>query len=176
MNSTHIAHARKTPLVVLISILAAIPNAGWAQNACDLNNDGAVSAADVNAAVNMALGLAPCTANIVGAGVCNMVVVQRVLNAVSSGACVTTSPGNVHSVSLSWTASASTNVAGYNVYRMQSPNGTFVKANSALIVGTTFTDAGVAAGQSYEYVATAVDVSNNESTYSASTQVTIPTP
>ena len=176
MNSTSLAHTRKTSLVILLSILAVLPKAAWAQNACDLNNDGIVSAADVNAAVNMALGLAPCTANVIGAGVCNMVMVQRVQNAVSSGACVTTSPGNVHSVSLTWTASASTNVAGYNVYRMQQPNGTFTKANTALISGTTYTDANVSAGQQYEYVATAVDVNNNESTYSANAVVTIPSP
>ncbi len=176
VNSTPIAQTRKTSLIILISTLAALPNAAWAQNACDLNNDGIVSAADVNAAVNMALGLAPCTANIIGAGVCNMVMVQRVQNAVSSGACVTTSPGNVHSVSLTWTASASTNVAGYNIYRMQQPSGTFTRANSALISGTTYTDANVTAGQTYEYVATAVDVNNNESTYSANALVTIPSP
>jgi hypothetical protein len=162
----------------VFSMVAAVSRAGWAQaqNACDLNNDGAVNAADVNLAVNMAMGLASCTANIVGAGVCNMVMVQRVLNAVSTGACVTTGVGAAHSVTLTWTASASSNVAGYNLYRQAASSGTFAKVNSALIGGTTYTDANVTAGQTYEYVATAVDTNNNESSYSPGAQVTIPSP
>ena len=163
-------------LPLLISALAAVSGANGAQNACDLNNDGSVNATDVNLAVNMALGMTACTANIVGAGVCNMVMVQRVLNAVSSGACVTTGTGNTHSVTLTWAASASSNVAGYNLYREALPTGTYIKLNSGLIGGTTYTDANVTAGQSYDYVATAVDSNNNESTYSSGAQVTIPSP
>src|SRR5580704_16122855 len=114
----------------------------------------------------MTLGLSPCTANIAGSGVCNMVVVQRVLNAVLNGTCVTAAVGNSHSVSLSWTASVSTDVVGYNVYRMAEPNGAYAKVNSALISGTAYVDATVAAGQNYAYVATAVDVNSYESVYS----------
>ena len=57
----------------------------WGQSsACDLTGDGSVNSADVTAAKNMVLNLAPCTANVYGSGVCNVVVVQRVINA-SSG-------------------------------------------------------------------------------------------
>src|ERR1019366_1425804 len=38
--------------------------------ACDLNHDGVNSVLDVQLAVNMSLGLIPCTANINGPGVC----------------------------------------------------------------------------------------------------------
>jgi hypothetical protein len=54
----------------------------WAQNtACDLNRDGTVNSTDVTLAVDMTLGKQPCTANLNGAGVCNAVTVQRVVNA-----------------------------------------------------------------------------------------------
>src|SRR2546423_1736994 len=88
----------------------------WGQtNACDLNSDGRVDASDVQAAINMSLGLSSCTANITGSNVCNVVVVQRVINA-SLGAACFTGTGAPHSVSLTWDASASSGVSGYKVY------------------------------------------------------------
>src|ERR1700738_2504071 len=57
-------------------------------SACDLNRDGVVNILDIQLAVNMDLGLLTCTANIVGAGVCNVVVVQRVVNSTLGGTCV----------------------------------------------------------------------------------------
>src|SRR5690349_9194805 len=84
-----------------------------AQNPCDLNVDGKVDSADVQAATNMSLGLSSCTANIAGAGVCNVVVVQRVVNAALGGVCVTTA--SIHNVALSWMASSSLNITGYHV-------------------------------------------------------------
>jgi hypothetical protein len=56
-------------------------------NACDLNSDGVVNSTDVNLAVQMALGQIVCTANINGAGVCNVVTVQRVINATLGQGC-----------------------------------------------------------------------------------------
>lgn len=59
-------------------------------NACDLNQDGVVNSSDYILAINMSLGTSPCTANIMGADVCNVVVVQRVANAsVPGGTCLT---------------------------------------------------------------------------------------
>ncbi len=66
-----------------------------------------------------------------------------------------------HSVSLSW--NASTNVAGYNIYRSTSPTGTYAKINSVLDANTAYTDSGVAAGQTYYYEATAVNSAGQES-------------
>ncbi len=73
-----------------------------------------------------------------------------------------------HSVSLSWTASTSQNVSGYNIYRAlyTTSCGTFRKINGALNAGTVYTDANVTNGSSYCYATTAVNTSNEESGYS----------
>jgi fibronectin type 3 domain-containing protein len=73
-----------------------------------------------------------------------------------------------HSVDLSWNASTTTGVTGYNVYRAvyTTSCGTFTKINSSLNASMSYTDSSVANGTSYCYAATAVDSSNAESTYS----------
>jgi hypothetical protein len=137
----------------------------WAQtqlNACDLNSDGVDDPADVTLAVNMDIGTASCTANIVGIDLCNVVVVQRVTNAALGGACVA---GNPHTVSLSWTASTTPNVS-YNIYRSTTSNGTYTKIGSVGVGVLGYADSTALAGQTYFYVATAVDSSNNESPFS----------
>jgi hypothetical protein len=60
-----------------------------AASACNLNNDGTVNVLDVQLAVNMSLGLIPCTANINGPGQCRVTTVQRVVNAALGGSCIT---------------------------------------------------------------------------------------
>jgi len=155
----------------------AASSGGGALNACDLNADGAVNVLDVQLSVNMDLGTSSCTANVDGSGVCNVVVVQRVINAALGGSCVTDTGGTSHSVALSWTASTSANVAGYNVYRGTVSGGPYTKLNSSLVVGTAYTDSTVQAGATYYYVATAVDTSNNESAYSSPpAQAIVPSP
>jgi hypothetical protein len=68
-------------------------------------------------------------------------------------------------------------VTGYNVYRGLIPGGPYTKVNPSLISGVTYTDNGVQAGQTYYYVATAVDSANNESAYSdPPAKGAIPTP
>ncbi len=150
-------------LVILLGLLAIARGPARAQiNACDLNSDGTVNVVDVQRAINMDLDLSPCTTNIDGAGVCNVVVVQRVINAALGNPCVTN-----HYVSLSWTASTSSNLAGYNLYRGTASSGPFTKVNLSLINSTSVVDNTVVPGQTYYYVATAVDTSNNESAYSS---------
>ena len=157
--------------------LVFFPALGWAQvNACDLNSDGAVNSADEQAAVNMVLGLLPCTANIYGAGVCNVVVVQRVVNAALGGPCLTGTSVIPHSVSLNWTSSTSPNVQGYNIYSGTKSGGPYTTINSSIVTGTTYTDTNVQAGLTYYYVTTAVDTSNNQSTYSNEAQAIVPSP
>ena len=57
---------------------------------CDVNGDGVVNSADVSAAINQALGVAPCgTAALQQAGQCTVIDVQRVINASLGGACRT---------------------------------------------------------------------------------------
>ncbi|MEO8663740.1 MAG: hypothetical protein ABI693_35110 [Bryobacteraceae bacterium] len=138
---------------------------------------GTVDAADILAATNMTLGISPCTANIAGAGVCNVAVVQRVINASLPGGVCVTGPGAVpHAVTLSWTASASSNISGYNVYRGTKSGGPYTKLNSTLVSSISFMDATVAASQTYYYVTTAVDVNSQESTKSNEASAAVPTP
>jgi len=73
-----------------------------------------------------------------------------------------------HSVALSWNASTSQNISGYNVYRAPytSSCGSFAKVNSLLDTSTLYTDSSVTNGNAYCYATTAVDTSNVESGYS----------
>jgi ASPM-SPD-2-Hydin domain-containing protein len=83
--------------------------------------------------------------------------------------------GQQHTVSLSWSASTST-VAGYNVYRGGQSGGPYSKINSALQPATNYTDGSVQSGQTYFYVATAVDGNSAESAFSGEVAVVVPTP
>jgi hypothetical protein len=141
-------------------------------NSCDLNGDGTVNVVDVQLAVNMALGRMTCTSFVNGPDVCNVLVVQRVINAALSGTCVV-SP---HSVSVSWTASTSLNVIGYNVYRGITSGGPYTKLNSSPVTTLNYTDATVVSGETYYYVTTAVDGSGNEGAYSTQLQAVVPSP
>jgi fibronectin type 3 domain-containing protein len=73
-----------------------------------------------------------------------------------------------HSVALSWNASTSQNVSGYNIYRAPYTTscGSFAKINGLLNTGTLYTDSSVMNGSAYCYATTAVDTSNLESAYS----------
>jgi hypothetical protein len=142
---------------------------------CDLNGDGQVNIVDVQLATNMALGLIPCTATVEAAGVCDLVVVQRVTNAALGQTCVTGLPAG-HNVALTWTASTSANVKGYYVYRGSVSGGPYTKLATSLAAGTSYTDTTVAAGQTYYYVATSLDTNNQESAYSTEVKAVIPSP
>lgn len=86
-------------------------------------------------------------------------------------------PAPVHSVQLSWTASTSSNISGYNMYRGPAATGPFNQINSSLIAGTTYTDNSLVDGQTYYYEATAVDSNNQESAKSTpAAQAIIPPP
>ncbi|MGO9124478.1 MAG: beta strand repeat-containing protein [Terriglobales bacterium] len=82
--------------------------------------------------------------------------------------------GTQHSVLLTWTASTSPNIDGYNIYRSGSPGGPYSKLNSALNSGTTYTDSTVTNGSTYYYVTTAVDSDSQESAYSNQATAVIP--
>lgn len=78
-----------------------------------------------------------------------------------------------HVVDLSWNASTSGGIAGYNVYR--SPDRTsWKKMNVSLIASTLYSDSTVANGSTYYYAATAVDISGHESSKTAAVKVVIP--
>src|ERR1700724_386501 len=92
--------------------------ASWARpqnfSACDLNQDGLTDATDVTLAVKMALGTALCTANVEGPLTCTVVTVQRVFDASQGQSCATYNSLSGHRVTLTWVASISLNVTGYN--------------------------------------------------------------
>jgi hypothetical protein len=179
---SQLANQSRRSLFILGTVLFLFSASAWAQiqaNACDLNGDGVVNSLDVfspgnvaPSAVNMDLGLWPCTANIVGIGVCNVVVIQRVVVAANGGSCVA---GNPHTVTLNWTTSVTPNVT-YNVYRGAASGGPYTKLNSSPIAGSSYLDSTALAGQKYFYVATAVNSNNDESAYSAPAQAVVPFP
>ena len=78
-----------------------------------------------------------------------------------------------HSVVLTWTPSTST-VIGYNTYSSTVSGSSFVKLNSTPMATSSYTDTTVQSGKTYYYVVTAVDSSNNESSYSNQVSATIP--
>jgi len=78
-----------------------------------------------------------------------------------------------HVVDLTWKASTSTDVTGYNLYR--SPDGaTWKKINPSLIASTLYADSTVANGSTYYYAATAVDIYGHESSKTAPIKVVVP--
>ena len=80
----------------------------------------------------------------------------------------TGTPAPTHAVNLSWNASTSSNIAGYNIYRavFATSCGSYSRINSVLNTGTLYTDSAVVDGTSYCYASTAVNTSNLESGYS----------
>ena len=85
-------------------------------------------------------------------------------------------PPPQHSVGLSWNASSSQGVVGYNVYRGGVSGGPYSQVSTSLDANTNYTDNQVVAGQTYYYVTTAVDGNGVESGYSNQVRAVIPTP
>jgi Abnormal spindle-like microcephaly-assoc'd, ASPM-SPD-2-Hydin len=83
-------------------------------------------------------------------------------------------PPAQHSVNLSWTASISNNVSGYNIYRGVQSGGPYAKINSVLNASTQYSDTTVVDGTTYYYVTTAVNSSNEESVKSNQATAVIP--
>jgi hypothetical protein len=163
-------HGASTLLVVLAACLQLSAAQAPSGNACGLNM---VNAADVQLANNMVLGFAPCTANVAGSGVCNIFVVQRTVNAVLTGTCAI---GALHSVTLTWTASTSSNVIGYYVYRSIQSKGPYNRIMAAPTSATSYTDNAVQPGQTYYYVVTAIDAQGNQSVFSNEARAVVPSP
>jgi len=81
-----------------------------------------------------------------------------------------------HTVDLSWNASTSTSITGYNVYRANISGGPYSKINSALDLSMSYGDSTVQSGQTYYYATTAVDSTGAESSYSNQVQAVVPFP
>jgi hypothetical protein len=78
-----------------------------------------------------------------------------------------------HVVDLSWKASTSTDVVGYNVYRSLD-GAIWKKINASLIAWTLYNDSTVANSTTYYYAATAVDIYGHESSESATVKAVVP--
>jgi hypothetical protein len=83
-------------------------------------------------------------------------------------------PAPQHRVDLSWNASQSSGVVGYNVYRGDTTGGPYSRINVSLEASTSFRDAVVSGGSTYYYVVTAVDGNSLESGYSSQAKAVIP--
>jgi len=78
-----------------------------------------------------------------------------------------------YSVSLSWTPSSSS-YSGFNVYRSSVSKGPYRRVDTAMVSTPSYTDSSVASGQTYYYVATQVDTTGAESSYSSEVSAAIP--
>jgi hypothetical protein len=79
-----------------------------------------------------------------------------------------------HSVDLTWTASVSTGVVGYNIYRGTVSGGPYAILNSSPVSPDTYTDSTVQSGQTSFYVVRSVDGSGTESANSTEVSAAIP--
>ena len=91
-----------------------------------------------------------------------------------SGVNFTATALQAHSATLSWTASTSSAVSGYKVYRGSVSGGPYTLVNTSLVTLLTFTDSAVQSGATYFYVTTAVDGSGIESVFSNEVKAVIP--
>lgn len=82
--------------------------------------------------------------------------------------------GTLAFVSLSWVASTSPEVMGYNIYRKASAASSYTRINSLLDPETNYTDATVTHGTTYYYATTAVNSKGKESDYSNRVEVVVP--
>jgi hypothetical protein len=78
-----------------------------------------------------------------------------------------------YSVNLSWTPSSSS-YSGFNIYRGAQSGGPYSKINSGLVATPSYTDANCGTAGTYYYVATQVDTTGVESSYSSPASAIVP--
>jgi hypothetical protein len=83
-------------------------------------------------------------------------------------------PKKTHKIVLTWQASSSAQVAGYNVYRKTSEQLGYLKLNAIPLKGLTYTDETVESGVTYLYITRSVDSHGDESTNSNVFTVYVP--
>jgi hypothetical protein len=84
--------------------------------------------------------------------------------------------GTAAYLDLSWSISAATDIAGYNVYRSEEASGPGTRVNSELLLTPAFRDMNAVPGRIYFYTVTAIDRSGNESLASPPAAGSIPAP
>lgn len=84
--------------------------------------------------------------------------------------------GQLEEVNLTWDAPSSSPdpVAGYNIYRASSGGTYYQQLNPSVVTQTSYIDAAVASGQTYDYIVESVDASGVTSTPSNTASVTLP--
>lgn len=83
--------------------------------------------------------------------------------------------GPGHRAILSWTASASSGVTSYKVYRSNISGSAYVVLGSVASPTLTYTDGGLPAGKTYFYVVTAISP-GGESSFSNQVTAVVPQP
>jgi len=73
-----------------------------------------------------------------------------------------------------WTANTESDLAGYRVYRAQTPGTGYVRLNSSLITSPSFTDTAATAGSTFYYAVSAVNSKGQESRKSNEVVATVP--
>jgi fibronectin type 3 domain-containing protein len=79
-----------------------------------------------------------------------------------------------YNVTVAWTASTTSGVTGYDVYRSTSSGSGYTMLNSSPVTTTSYADSTVAAGATYYYVTTAVNSSGVQSSYSNQATAVVP--
>ncbi len=136
-----------------------------------LSGAGAVTLSP-NQSTSVSVQFAPSTAGAVNGSVN---ILSNAKGSVSSVALSGTgiAPVVSHSVALNWGVSSSS-VAGYNVYRSTVSGSSYAKMNGSVLGGVSYADSSVQSGQTYYYVATAVDAGGNESAHSNEVSAIVP--
>jgi hypothetical protein len=119
-----------------------------------------------NQSVTMSVTFTPATAGSASGSI------SVASNATGSPTVVSLS-GTSYFVSLSWTASTTSDVVSYNVYR-GTTQGSYSKINTSPVTSTSYSDTSIAANATYYYVVTAVDSNGVESTDSSPASANIP--
>ena len=79
-----------------------------------------------------------------------------------------------YSVDLSWAASASSGVTGYDVYRSTVSGGPYTLLDPTPVAALDYSDSSVQSGTEYFYVVTSVESNGTQSAYSTQISVSIP--
>jgi len=77
-------------------------------------------------------------------------------------------------VTLTWNASPTPTVVGYNAYRSEQDGGAYARLNAAVVVDLTYDDESAEKGLTYYYVVRAVGVDGQESESSNQATAVIP--
>jgi hypothetical protein len=99
--------------------------------------------------------------------------IQASVTPPSPATSLTANTATAGQVTLSWTASATAGVTGYNVYRGTTQGGPYTQIASQ-VATTSYPDSSVTSGNLYYYVVTAVGPGNVESVYSNEASATAP--